>query len=562
MNKQKLLETINHWQKGSEYRKIRNAILSIPEPERDDELLGALVMAHNNLFHFDASMALLEQLRPRQENTSQWQFDFAFALYYMDKNEEAKLAFERCLQLQPSQDCREECLAFLEAIEQSRLEEQMEDRQADSLVQGIKQVMMDHVEPHLARLRDKQLPLDELAAYNHMAIYLRWSIEKGLMSDQFVRRLPDLTEGVTRGKRRLDLRKQLRDRIELNHALIHPYFNEKGVAFALYYYTAAAANDTSTIYAADVDEYARNFFGPQRYHAEEYKGAAYLFVPYDERYYQGMKQILDRRFEHWTDVYARMDQSAAPAPLAKTMMKYLDCPCRFFPPTVDDDGIVTAYRKAARRGRKEGFVPVLVAVEDTLWECLLMNSDENGAENEGDGFDPKAVAAYRKSMLETPLPSWEEVAARLLKTGREVGGYMAALEEMEDGRAGKRFLGYWDYASRATLPLILAEIPVKHPWEVFAYLPFGGWNECPDTPELMAVSKYWFALHGAAPAVMTHDVLEYYLRKPVKKLLAMQLALEQYAWCPDIIDQGGEDATVGRLAGSLAKSTCWYFWWD
>ena len=28
------------------------------------------------------------------------------------------------------------------------------------------------------------------------------------------------------------------------------------------------------------------------------------------------------------------------------------------------------------------------------------------------------------------------------------------------------------------------------PWEIFAYLPFGNWNECPDTPELMAVAKY------------------------------------------------------------------------
>ena len=37
-------------------------------------------------------------------------------------------------------------------------------------------------------------------------------------------------------------------------------------------------------------------------------------------------------------------------------------------------------------------------------------------------------------------------------------------------------------------------IPVKNPWEIFAYLPFGNWNECPDTPDLMAVAKYWFCL--------------------------------------------------------------------
>ena len=60
-----------------------------------------------------------------------------------------------------------------------------------------------------------------------------------------------------------------------------------------------------------------------------------------------------------------------------------------------------------------------------------------------------------------------------------------------------------------TYPLILAKIPVKNPWEIFAYLPFGGWNECPNTPELMAVAKYWFEQHGAVPAAMSHDELEF-----------------------------------------------------
>ena len=42
----------------------------------------------------------------------------------------------------------------------------------------------------------------------------------------------------------------------------------------------------------------------------------------------------------------------------------------------------------------------------------------------------------------------------------------------------------------------------------------------------------------------------------------MELALQQYAWCPDVVDQGAEDCTVGTLADTLAKSTVWYFWWD
>ena len=108
----------------------------------------------------------------------------------------------------------------------------------------------------------------------------------------------------------------------------------------------------------------------------------------------------------------------------------------------------------------------------------------------------------------------------------------------------------------------LAKIPVENPWEIFAYLPFGNWNECPDTPELMAAAKYWFEQHGAIPAAMSHDELEFLLPAPVPREKAIDAAKELYGFCPDVIDQGPEDATVGALADVLRQSTVWYFWWD
>lgn len=113
-----------------------------------------------------------------------------------------------------------------------------------------------------------------------------------------------------------------------------------------------------------------------------------------------------------------------------------------------------------------------------------------------------------------------------------------------------------------THPLILAKIPVKNPWEIFAWLPFGNWNDCPDTPQLMAAAKYWFERYGAVPAAMSHDELEFLLPAPVHKEKAVDAAVELYGFCPDVIDQGPEDATVGALADVLRRSTVWYLWWD
>jgi len=78
----------------------------------------------------------------------------------------------------------------------------------------------------------------------------------------------------------------------------------------------------------------------------------------------------------------------------------------------------------------------------------------------------------------------------------------------------------------------------------------------------MAVAKYWFEQHGAVPAAMTHDELEFLLPVPVSKEKAMELAAEQYGFCPDIVDQEQDDPTVGNLADVLWQSTVWYFWWD
>ena len=42
------------------------------------------------------------------------------------------------------------------------------------------------------------------------------------------------------------------------------------------------------------------------------------------------------------------------------------------------------------------------------------------------------------------------------------------LGEMVGGYDNRRFSSYWNSDSKMTYPLILAKIPVKNPWEVFA----------------------------------------------------------------------------------------------
>ena len=418
---------------------------------------------------------------------------------------------------------------------------------------------MDDASYHIESIEEKELPIDPINAYNHMAIYLRWCMEHDLMGEDFLKEHGEVVKQVKADPASVDLRAFIQD--ELDGCLFSVLFNHQGRAFAGYYY----GEGDSPYYPADIDDNALRFFGPERYHSNEFQQEAYLFIPFDEDYYQAMAQVIEERFANWQGQDFDKD-TLEPSEVAQTIMEYLDCECTYFPAMKDDDPIMSAYSYARRLGVREGFIPVLIKADDeTLLECLVLNAD---SENEADcyEFDLKTVEEYRKKMLAAPVKDGKVILEKLTGQRKEeaedddLDWEEEVLGEMEGGEPNDRFSNYWNDDTGMTYPLILAKIPVKNPWEIFAYLPFGNWNECPDTPELMAVAKYWFEQYGAVPAAMSHDELEFELPSPIPKEKAMEVAVEQYGFCPDL-DQN-EDGSIGSLADVLWQSTVWYFWWD
>ena len=423
-------------------------------------------------------------------------------------------------------------------------------------------VEMDDGAFHLETIQEKSLPVDEINAYNLFAIYLRWCIEHDLMGEDFLNEYGEVAKQVKADPASVDLRAFIRDK--LNGQIMVPMFNKIGRAFTSYYY----GEPDSPNFPRDIENYALEYLGPEKYYSDEFQFKAPLFIPFDEDYYQAMAKVIEERFTNWQGQDFDED-TLEPSELAEALMEYLDCECTYFPSMKDDDPIMSAYSYAKRESVKEGFVPVLIKADDeTLWECLIMNSDPDSDGEDDYAFDPDKVADYRKKMLSAPVKDGKTVLGELIGQRKEeaedddMDWDEEVLGEMEGGYDNDRFSCYWDSDSHMTYPLILAKIPVKNPWEIFAYLPFGNWNECPDTPDLMAVAKYWFQQYGAIPAAMSHDELEFLLPAPVSQEKAMEVATEQYGFCPDIVDQEQDDPTVGNLADVLRQSTVWYFWWD
>ena len=55
---------------------------------------------------------------------------------------------------------------------------------------------MDDASYHIESIEEKELPIDPLNAYNHMAIYLRWCMEHDLMGEEFLAEYGEVVEKV------------------------------------------------------------------------------------------------------------------------------------------------------------------------------------------------------------------------------------------------------------------------------------------------------------------------------------------------------------------------------
>lgn len=253
-----------------------------------------------------------------------------------------------------------------------------------------------------------------------------------------------------------------------------------------------------------------------------------------------------------------------PSALAREMMAYMDCSCDWFAPMADAQALDDAYFAALKAGKQGRYVPVLVKVNEMLKDCLVAN-----VEGSSPYPSKEEVQAFRQGLLkEAPLfdavkylgqliRNWKEKWVKKGQTEEEVVGTMA------DGQPDSELSGYWNYETRLTDEMLLVRVPVDEPWKIFAWLPMGDWNNCPFNEGLMAVAKRWYEAYGAIPAIITDNELEFYVPRPVNdKKVAMQLAWEHYAICPECVHQSKSNDTIGKRADALRQSKVWYFGWD
>lgn len=89
--------------------------------------------------------------------------------------------------------------------------------------------ILDEADWRIRAIREKHLAVGDIAAYSHQAVYLRWCIEKSLMSGDFEKTYAAVTETARQSPEKAALREFIRDK--LGGVLRRSYFNQEGQDF-------------------------------------------------------------------------------------------------------------------------------------------------------------------------------------------------------------------------------------------------------------------------------------------------------------------------------------------
>lgn len=220
--------------------------------------------------------------------------------------------------------------------------------------------------------------------------------------------------------------------------------------------------------------------------------------------------------------------------------------CKVSHVEVPDTEVKQLWLDTYERGKQEGFCPVLLAVDECFYDSLDDNSEWSD-ETKRQEWQSKVLSSNLNNGASILQERMEQVKEEYNDTEwkNDVVGTDEDIEPIND------------FDIEEGTDLYLVEVPVKEPWKVFAYIPFGDWNDSPKAEEHMAIAKYWYEKYGACVAYISNDVVEYYLSCPVTGD-TIPIAEEHLGYCADVLQ--GNNLT--SLASQLKNSSIWYFWWD
>lgn len=296
-----------------------------------------------------------------------------------------------------------------------------------------KRGLIDSSLTHSKKISEKKLPLDAINGCNHIAAYLRWCIEHDLYSLEFEERYADIVKDVKCGEQ-TDLRRFISNCLGGELSLYQ--FNCVGNIFTRGYYRYGSSEENYS-YCDDVDKCAEKYFGTEKYNSEEFQDEAYLFMPFDEEYYNRISKYITRAFEEFYPDFCEFEYNE----LKQAVMmaeEIMGCECIF---PKDPSDIKKEYEKAVSDCSGKSWFPLVTIIDDGAEEA---NAEElEWALRCGTDRFCRAIAIAkmpkdyqtRFAKSEGTVLNSEEIALRSKQLEEYFGAKPAVLDIFDDGSA-------------------------------------------------------------------------------------------------------------------------------
>ncbi|WHY85894.1 DUF4253 domain-containing protein [Neobacillus novalis] len=182
-------------------------------------------------------------------------------------------------------------------------------------------------------------------------------------------------------------------------------------------------------------------------------------------------------------IFDKFKKSKGKKDYIEELIAKLGCDCSIIKEN-DVKGVMTKYHQALIEGKKDGYTPLIIIPSEMMLEIVDTEVDKEYSNDDRETIIAKAEDIDVKELLKRLL---DEVMPMEDDEDYDITGEFSAEEQTNF------FLSIEDAINEK---IILAKIPTDKPWEVAAWVPMGGFNECPMPEEQVAVFKYWYEKNG------------------------------------------------------------------
>lgn len=391
--------------------------------------------------------------------------------------------------------------------------------------------IVDDGKAHLAKLLDKNLKVNKLNALSHILIYLKWALSHRLLDTTFKKAHASFIQDLKEDK---DCREYFLE--HLDGKLRLSYFNKKGISFTIFYYRGQSPN-----YLCDIDNFSEDYFGFDRYHSNEFLDEAYLFIPYDSKYFKEISKVILNRYNCFESYEVEDSQNNNLTDTVKafiTYFSYFNIPGVHYKVFSTKTVVESSYSYKKRLGVEEGYFPLIIVPSEELWDKIIKNVDPKNYKDFNYKFTKRNVTSFKNKYIKKVLHDGESLVKDYLDSCHD------ELEQIDSELKGVRcnlkiktidpqFEAIWDHKTEQTKECLLASVSVDEPWKLLSYVPIS--LDCYNLSfdRLMAILKYWYDKYGVSLALISNEFLEFTLEKELSKPKAVALIQEICAICKD-----------------------------